>query len=281
MLLFFNFRLYILLFLYINEPKNLNIPFIFIAEVMVKTEKGKAQKGGGGTRNANLPVKLFLVNAILQKMSVFLPHDNNFFDLFESLAGKTVEAAELLDKVVTDYSKLPEISEQLKLLEDEADSVVHEIIQKLFYDHTRVTEEKGDIRYFIHNLDNVIDGIEKAVVRLTFTQRQTLPEFVSEFSPIILQAAQEINTAVGCLRTLSKCEEDLEACCIRTNELENEADIINRRCLKKLMTAPVEHPTEVLDRMLLKEIVDILEGTMDECEDVANILETFRLKGGI
>jgi len=37
----------------------------------------------------------------------------------------------------------------------------------------------------------------------------------------------------------------------------------------------------VLTRLLLKEIVDILEDTMDNCEDVANILETFRLKGGI
>ena len=47
------------------------------------------------------------------------------------------------------------------------------------------------------------------------------------------------------------------------------------------MTTPTEDPNEVLTRLLIKEIVDILEDTMDNCEDVANILETFRLKGGI
>jgi uncharacterized protein Yka (UPF0111/DUF47 family) len=47
------------------------------------------------------------------------------------------------------------------------------------------------------------------------------------------------------------------------------------------MTSPVKNPNELLDRLLLREIVDILEDIMDECEDVANILETFRLKGGI
>ena len=47
------------------------------------------------------------------------------------------------------------------------------------------------------------------------------------------------------------------------------------------MTTPVEDPNELLDRLLLKEIVEILEDTMDQCEDVANIMETFRLKGGI
>ncbi len=180
-----------------------------------------------------------------------------------------------------DYSKLSQISEQLGVLEGEADSIVHQIIQGLFYDHTRVTEEKGDIRYFAHNLDNVIDGIEKAVVRLTFTQRQTLPEPVSDFSPIILKASQEIRTAVHCLRDM-KCEEPtLEMCCVKTNELENDADKINRKWLRTLMTSPVKNPNELLERLLLREIVDILEDTMDQCEDVANILETFRLKGGI
>jgi uncharacterized protein Yka (UPF0111/DUF47 family) len=224
--------------------------------------------------------KALILNSVLHKMT-FLPKERKFFDLFENLAEKTVEAAELLMELGTNYSELSQISEHLRVLEGEADSVVHQIIQELFYDHTRVTEEKGDIRYFAHNLDNVIDGIEKAVVRLTFTQRQTLPEPVSEFSPIILEASQEIRTAVHCLRDMRYEEPTLEMCCVKINELENEADKINRKWLRMLMTTPVKNPNEFLDRLLLREIVDILEDTMDQCEDVANILETFRLKGGI
>ena len=218
-------------------------------------------------------------NMIMPKMSLFLPHDKKFFELFEDLADKTVDAAELLVELSNDLSLLSEISRQLGILEEEADSIVHEIVRELFFDHTRVTEEKGDIRYFAHNLDNVIDGIEKAVRRLTFTQ--TLPVPVIEFAPIILEASKEIRTAVHCLRDM-KCEEgSLEAYCIRINELENEADEINRRWLRKLMTTPTKSSDEVLERLLQKEIVEILEDTMDQCEDVANILETFRLKGGI
>ena len=225
--------------------------------------------------------KALVLNSVLHKMQGFLPRERIFFDLFENLSGKAVEAAALLVELGANYSELTQISEQFKELEEEADSVVHQIIQELFYDHTRVTEEKADIRYFAHNLDNVIDGIEKAVIRLTFTQKQTLPEPVSEFSPIILDASREIRTAVGCLRDMGCEEKSLEACCIVINELENEADKINRKWLRMLMTTPVEDPNELLDRLLLKEIVEILENTMDECEDVANILETFRLKGGI
>ncbi len=227
------------------------------------------------------PITAIIISSILHKMTVFLPRENKFFDLFEELADKAVEAADLLVDLGTKYSDLPQISEQLRMLEEDADSIVHQIIQGLYYDHTRVTEEKGDIRYFAHNLDNVIDGIEKAVVRLSFAQKQEVPESVIEFSPIIKEASEEIRTAVRCLRDLKGEESTLEACCIRINELENEADKVNRKRLRILMTTPVEDPNELLDRLLLKEIVEILEDTMDQCEDVANIMETFRLKGGI
>jgi len=235
-------------------------------------DSGKMKKG--------VVPRALVLNSVLHKMT-FLPHERKFFDLFEDLAEKAVEAAELLVGLGADYSKLSQISEQLEELEGEADSIVHQIIQGLFYDHTRVTEEMGDIRYFAHNLDNVIDGVEKAVVRLSFAQKQKIPESVTEFAPIILEASKEIRTAVHCLRDLKSEERTLETSCIRINELENEADKVNRKRLRILMTTPVEDPNELLDRLLLKEIVEILEDTMDQCEDVANILETFRLKGGI
>lgn len=254
-------------------------------------------KGEGETAVLGPPsiVRAFFINSVLHTMSVFLPHDKKFFDLFEELADKAVETAQLLADLGADYrsstppslnsdsrsTNLSHVRGQLKVLEGEGDAIVHQIIQGLFYDHTRVTEEKGDIRYFMHNLDNVIDGVEKAVARLAFTPRPTIPEPVSEFAPIILEATEEIKKAVCCLRDIRHSELPLEECCIKINELENEADKLNRKWLKILMTTPTEDSNEVLTRLLLKEIVDILEDTMDNCEDVANILETFRLKGGI
>jgi uncharacterized protein Yka (UPF0111/DUF47 family) len=267
-------------------------------------KKGKARKwfatltkGTGETAVVGPPplIKALFLNSVLHTMSVFLPHDKKFFDLFEELADKAVETAQLLADLGANYrssgplslnsdsrsSSLLQVRGRLNVLEEEGDAIVHQIIQGLFYDHTRVTEEKGDVRYFAHNLDNVIDGVEKAVARLAFTQRPTIPEPVSEFAPIIFETTKEIKNAVCCLRDIRHSELPLEACCIRINELENEADKLNRKWLKILMTTPTDDPNEVLTRLLLKEIVDILEDTMDNCEDVANILETFRLKGGI
>jgi hypothetical protein len=242
-------------------------------------------------------IRALSFTSVLHTMSVFMPHSKKFFELFEELADKAVEAAQLLMDLGVTNSSLPpapvslssdsrsssllHIRKELKVLEGEGDAIVHQIIQGLFYDHTRVTEEKGDIRYFAHNLDNIIDGVEKAVARLAFTNRPTIPESVSEFAPIISEATEEIKKAVCYLRDIRHGEIPLEECCIRINELENEADKLNRKWLKILMTTPPVDANDVLKRLLLKEIVDILEDTMDNCEDVANILETFRLKGGI
>ena len=214
--------------------------------------------------------------AVLEK---FLPRERKFFDLLEGLAAKAVRAAEMLDSL--DSASLERVSKDLRMIEEEADEIVHQIIQGLLYDHTRVTEEKGDIRYFAHNLDNVVDGIEKAVSRLAFVEFHEIPEPVRDFSPIILEATKEIQRGVLCLRSLREDCETLETCCVRINELENKADILNRKWLKTLMTAPISDANELQRRILLKEVVDILEDTMDQCEDVANILETFRVKGGI
>lgn len=268
-------------------------------------KKGKSRtwfttltKGEGETAVLGPPlVRALSFTSVLHTMSVFMPHNKKFFDLFEVLADKAVEAAQLLmDLGVTDPSLSPPpvslssdsrssdlllIREQLRVVEGDGDAIVHDVIQGLFYDHTRVTEEKGDVRYFVHNLDNIIDGIEKAVARLAFTHRPTIPEPVSEFAPIILETAEEIRKAVGYLRDLRHHEATVGECCIRINELENRADKVNRKWLRLLMTTPTDDPNEVLTRLLVKEIVDILEDTMDNCEDVANILETFRLKGGI
>ena len=42
------------------------------------------------------PITAIIISSILHKMTVFLPRENKFFDLFEELADKAVEAADLL-----------------------------------------------------------------------------------------------------------------------------------------------------------------------------------------
>lgn len=210
---------------------------------------------------------------------MFLPKEKKFFDLYEALANKIIEAVDFLEELGKDYNQLPRITKKLDDLENEADEIVHKIINELLYDHTRVTEEKGDIRFFVHNMDNVIDGIQKAVNRLTLYNIKTFPPVIAEFTDILKETAQEIEKAIICLRNLNKNHCSVTKHCIRINDLENEGDRVNRKWLQEIMLQPIKTPDDVRRVMALKEIIDTLEYTIDQCEDVANVLETFQLKG--
>ncbi len=209
----------------------------------------------------------------------FLPKQKHFFNLYEAMADKIIEAVELLEKLEKNYDQLPQIAQDLNTLESEADKIVHQIIHDLLYDHTRVTEEKGDIKFLAHNMDNVVDCIEKTVNRLVLYRIENVPQVLVDFTFYLKQAAQEIKTGISCLRNLSKKGDILAECCVRINDLEDEADTVNRKWLQKIMTNSPETTSDILQVMALKEIIDLLEDAMDQSEDVAHILETFLLKG--
>ncbi len=210
---------------------------------------------------------------------MFLPKEKKFFHLYNDLADKIVESALLLEALGEDYSHLQEIAKKLDKVESQADKIVHKIMNDLLYDHTRVTEEKGDIKFFAHNMDNVIDSIEKAVNRLCVYKIDFFPKGVAEFVPILKQSAKEIKKAVECLPNMRKNQEKLAKYCVKINQLENKADQVNRKWLEAVLSQPVKNANDMRQIIALKEIIDMLEYAMDQCEDVANILETFRLKG--
>ncbi len=210
---------------------------------------------------------------------MFLPREKNFFDLYEKLAEKIIEGVELLEEITRNYSKLPEAAKNLNKLENEADEIVHQVIENLYYDHTRVTEEKGDIRFLVHNMDNVIDAIEKAVNRLNIYRIKDLPPTLPKFVPYLKKAAGEIKRGVKALRNIRKNDAILADCCVKINDMENEADRVHREWLSKIVGESTSDIEDFKETLAIKEIIEALEYAMDQCEDVANILETFRLKG--
>ena len=63
---------------------------------------------------------------------------------------------------------------------------------------------------------------------------------------------------------------------IEVNRIENEGDIVYRRALTKLFRNE-DNPIEVLK---WKELFDVLEDSLDACENVANIVEGLVMKHG-
>lgn len=219
------------------------------------------------------------VNSIHDLSMKFFPKEKKFFDLFELQVDKLTEAAKLLKELRGNPQEIREISVKIKKIEEEADDIGHQIVDGLH--RTFITPlEREDIDILRQDLDDIMDGIEQAVNRMAIYRisLHSAPNEITNYLEIIEKAVAEIKEGVREIRNLGKFSQSLRDRCERINRLENEGDEINRRVLEKLMNPLETSPDKNLEIMKRKEIYDVLEGTIDRCEDVGNILESILIK---
>ena len=102
--------------------------------------------------------------------------------------------------------------------------------------------------------------------------------YFDDFLELIGKCVNSINVATECSSNFLKYNDTILECIKEINEYENEGDIVYRNSLLSIMKQDFQ---EEKQRIFLLEIVKRLERIMDNAEDIADILDTFRLKGGI
>ncbi len=199
-----------------------------------------------------------------------IPKDEGFFELFDELSSKLTKSAKVLDQLFADPNRLDFFSTQIKLIEREADDIVHEVMNRL--DRTFVTPlDREDIHLLASSLDTVVDlmdGTARRVLMFNVTDRR---EPAKALSGLLVQAADVI---AGAVVQIKKPREVVEAA-RAMKVLEEEGDGIYSDAVGALFRQPDADPLEVLK---WKEIYDNLEHALDECEDVMNVLESIALK---
>jgi len=204
-------------------------------------------------------------------------YQNSFLDL----TAKLIRSVELLKKINT--SNIHDLSIEAKEVEEKADLIVHGIYELLLCDHSRVTEEVSDIRYFVKRIDDIIDDIEEVIWRLMAWSHlgyelNEARSYFGNFIGFIDKAIHSISVATECSSNFLKYNDTILDCIKEINRYENEGDDLYRKILIKIMKIDFE---EERKRILLLEIVKRFERILDNAEDIADALDSFRLKGGI
>ena len=201
-----------------------------------------------------------------------LPRDEKFFDLFSAVAAFTVEAATLLQELLrAETARRTAIVDQIKRLEHQADQVTHEVVTRL--DRVFITPlDREDIHLLASRLDDVIDLIDGTARRLQMFRAGKAPEGAVLIADVIGRAVTQLQVAVRSLEK-NKGGTVLEAC-VQVKRLEEEGDSLYHEWLGRLF----EGDPDPLNVIKWKEIYDNLEHAADECEDVANVLESISLK---
>lgn len=199
-----------------------------------------------------------------------LPREEEFFDLFVEVAKRNHEAAGKLREL---FEAPPErrtpIVEAIKRLEHECDQVTHEVVNRL--DRTFITPlDREDIHQLASDLDDVIDTIDGTARRAQIFHLGTAPQGVRQLAEVIGRMTTTLGEAVGRL----KKGDDVIKYCVEAKRLEEEGDVIYHEALGLLF----EKETNAIELVKWKEIYDNLERTLDEAEDVANVVESIALK---
>jgi predicted phosphate transport protein (TIGR00153 family) len=200
------------------------------------------------------------------------PKDTKFYDLFEQGVENLILAAEKLVDLFEHYEDVESKTKQLKILEEQGDTITHQVFQQLH--RSFITPiDKEDISLLIHAMDDVMDYIE-AAGRTAFLYRIDKPtERALELCSVVLQIARKLHNVIPRLRYREQFKQILQEC-VDINSLENQADDIHHLALAELFNDG-EDPFRIIK---WREIYQHLEEATDRGEDVANVLEGIVLK---
>jgi len=197
-----------------------------------------------------------------------VPKDHDYFRLFAEQAANLDAAAQLLVRFMNDGDR-QSIAAAILEHEHVGDKIVHDIVRRL--NKSFITPiDREDIYDLVATSDEVLDSIEEAVGLVIIYRVDEITSFARRQAEIIAKATPILRE---CMDNLEK-PKGLDERIIAVNSLENDGDRIEREAIASLF----EGDTTCTDIIKWKDIYETLESAIDECEHVANVIESIVLK---
>jgi uncharacterized protein len=202
-------------------------------------------------------------------------NDKEIIDVLEEQAVNLVKASSYLVEFMSSYKMDGESRYKIiKDLEHQGDQITHRLFTIL--DKTFVTPlDPEDISKLTSAIDEVLDATEGVANRFVLFTIQAPTPYMIELSKILLSASQEVQLLITRIRNLKSASNLIDHSKNIVN-YEHKADTIYRTAIAELFKTN-NNPIEIIK---LKEIYETLEGALDRCADVADVVEDIALKYG-
>lgn len=200
-----------------------------------------------------------------------IPRDEEFFNMFSELAGRLTASARLLHELFSDPRTLDAKVMAIKTIEHEADTLTHDVITRI--DRTFVTPiDREDIHLLASRLDDVIDLIDGTARRAQMFKVTSKHDAAVRLCECLIKMGEAIE---GAVKNVKKPTLVVERG-VQVKRLEEEGDQIYHEAIGALFAGT----PDALHVIKWKELIDKIEGALDQCEDVSNTLESIALKNG-
>jgi len=198
-----------------------------------------------------------------------IPRETKFFRMFSDVSQNLTEGARLLHDILKNPANMESRLDQLQEIEHRGDDMTHAIITRL--NQTFITPfDREDIHRLTSSLDDVLDFVNAAGVRLRLYKIRTPPPAAAELAALIVQQSEELAQGVSLLEKIQLVLEH----CVEVNRLENVADRVSRKAIADLF----DNEKDPIHLIKIKELYEVLENATDKAEDAANVLEGVALK---
>src|SRR6266481_10109828 len=161
---------------------------------------------------------------LFPKRVPLIPKDISFFAMFAEMSNNLIAGASVLVDLFADYHEVSGKIKEIRRIEHIGDDMTHAILTKL--NQTFITPfDREDIHRLASAMDDVLDFMNAAVVRLDMYKIFNPPPAAAELAGFIVEQSEELAKAVA---LLEKSNQHVLEHCVEVNRLENEADRISR-----------------------------------------------------
>jgi len=208
-------------------------------------------------------------------LHVLVPKDDTFFVLFEKDSDNLLLAARIFKELMAEQTSREERAQKIRRVEElehRGDEITHQIYSAL--GTTFITPyDREDIHALASTLDDILDYIKGASSRIVLYRVKKVTPEMERLAVMIYESVEQLNTAIGLLRNLKNAPA-IKECLVRVHSIENEADDLFERAIASLF----EDEDDPIQLIKNKELLVSLETATDQCEDVANVIETIIVK---
>jgi hypothetical protein len=161
---------------------------------------------------------------------------------------------------------------RLKEIEHEADIITHRTYEKM---HTTFLTpiDREDIYALVNKMDSIMDVIEATAIRIHLYKVKKIDDQIIKQAKILNEAITKVKSIVHAMRNMKNSKMILDGC-VEINTLENAGDVV----LRTIMANLFENEKDAIELVKWKDIFQLLEEAIDDCEDVSNIVEGIVLK---
>ncbi|MCX7774310.1 MAG: DUF47 family protein [Clostridia bacterium] len=210
-----------------------------------------------------------------------------FFDYFVEAVENTCHASALLLDLMTHFTNVEEKIKKIEDAEHEGDKHVHKVLEVL--NKSFITPiDREDIYLIAKETDNIFDAIEATAHRFSMLNVTAIRPEGIEMAKLIVDCTNELREVMINLREHKKHKNPkdivkkmgaksdvlLKERIIEVNRIENIGDV----AFRKAMTNLFKNEKDAVEVVKWKQIFELLENTLDACEDVANIIEGVVMK---